>query len=122
MPKIYKARLEYQTPENIRDNHASSSLIMFESDCSGDDLIVQVMRWFINRKKAVPEIFSRLCAVDVWGQSFKQFDEDGYLPSNDAGLGANWKIDGKPIPSAISIEDIGWWNGSLSHLARVMNS
>lgn len=95
---------------------------MFESDCVGDDLIVQVMQWFMHRKKAVPEMFSRLCAVDVWELRFKQFDENGYLPSNDAGLGANWNIDGKPLPPSILMEDIGWWVGDLSHLARALNS
>ncbi len=121
MPKIYKAKLEYQSDEDIQQNVGSSTSIMFQSEFSaGDHLVHAVMRWFANRHRAVPEYFGRLCAVTIYGQRFSEIDHDGSLDTSSVGPVTEWKIDAYRIPKDASLEAIGWKTEDLSHLARVI--
>lgn len=121
MPTVYKAKLEFQTEEDIPDHRATSHTIMFESDQDQrGPLTAQVMRWFANRHEAAPEYFYRLCAVEVCGQRFEPFQDDGFLHGPDVSPYFVWKIDAQRRPTEISLESIGWEPNRMDHLSRVI--
>jgi hypothetical protein len=74
-----------------REGEHSSSLIFK----SGNDrkAIEDAVKWFGNRHKSVPDIWSTLVAIKACHFSMPEIREDGYLPS-PTGFGFfEWKYD-----------------------------
>lgn len=118
---IFKAKLEFQSEKDILDNMADSITITFEAVRNEQAaLITEVMRWFANRHEAVPEYFTRLCALDICGQRFSKIEPNGHLESSAVAPCFVWKIDSKRIPKDVTLESIGWKREDMDHLARVI--
>lgn len=120
--EVFKAKLEFQTEDDMRDNVASSHTIMFSSVTrAGADLTRDVMRWFLNRRQNMPEHFTRLCALTICGQRFPEFREDGYLEGCSAAPFIEWKIDAHPLPEGVDLSSLGWKFDDLSRLAQILH-
>ena len=121
MTKIFKAKLEYQSEDDIEENIASSITILFASEFETyEELFGDVMRGFASRHRAVPDLFNRLCAMDVCRQEFSKIAEDGSLENSNSGFYRVWKIDADRLPPGVMLESIGWKAEGMTHLARVI--